>query len=107
MQRLWWWLRRTSKGLLHRTRLVTLIESCDRCGIRQPLTWHATDALWALVSDTYAGCYCPWCFQALLLERHNLLLMWKPMIHPADAPDYRTQWETITEKPMLQQEDAL
>jgi hypothetical protein len=65
------------KGRLARVTVVA--EFCKDCGARQPLVWHAEDALWAAVSGD-RGVLCPKCFGRRARDL-GLLLMWRPVIY--------------------------
>ncbi len=60
-------------------RFVCIIESCDDCGIKQPLVWHAEDALWMKVTGITdgGGCFCPSCFDRRA-EAFKIYLRWRP-----------------------------
>ncbi len=58
---------------------VVLIESCQACGIEQPLIWTADDELWKKVTGILdgSGIYCPKCFDELATEK-GIFIRWIP-----------------------------
>ena len=59
---------------------VPVIEFCDDCGVRQPLTWTADDALWERVSGKKeGGVLCPKCFDRRASEM-GLFIRWIPRV---------------------------
>lgn len=58
MMRSLWLMRVLAKRLL--CRVTTVIEFCDRCGVRQPVVWTARPDLWLLVTEQEgSGVFCP------------------------------------------------
>jgi hypothetical protein len=55
-----------------------IIESCDRCGIRQPLVWWCEDnELYKRVTGTENGIFCPKCFDKMA-EQKGIFIRWIP-----------------------------
>lgn len=70
-----WLLRKLLKRLALLLGLPVM-ECCDRCGVRQPLIWHAPDDLWTEVTaHTEGGVFCPKCFDRLAY-RKGIRLRW-------------------------------
>ena len=73
-RRLWAHPLVAAKSLL--ARFFLLIEFCHRCGKKQPIVWHASDAIWERYRDGY-NVLCPDCFHHLA-ERGGVRLQWEP-----------------------------
>lgn len=79
-------------GLLARARAFALAltydgEICGLCGRRVGLVWWAPDDLWRrLTGWREGGTMCPRCFDGLAAE-DRVVLVWRPGLHPATAPD--------------------
>jgi hypothetical protein len=60
---------------------MLIIEFCHDCGVRQPLTWLASDELWKEVTGYREGegVYCPRCFQRRA-RQCGIFLRWVPMV---------------------------
>ena len=88
MRSAYWRLRLTLKWCALRLHL-TVIEYCDDCGVRQPLIWTASDALWHEVTGRESvladggGVYCPACFDRKAREKH-MLIRWVPVLEYRD-----------------------
>ncbi len=65
------------KSLLKR--FTTVVEFCRDCGIRQPIVWHAIDALWLEIWGSPAGVLCPTCFNKRCVAR-GISLYWYPVV---------------------------
>lgn len=59
-----------------------MVEFCKKCGVRQPLVWHAADEIWEEVSGQY-GVLCPSCFDERA-DKQGILLVWKPTVEVRD-----------------------
>lgn len=57
----------------------TIIESCELCGIEQPICWWADNDLYIKVTGDRATIFCPECFEELA-RLQGIKLMWKPEI---------------------------
>ena len=57
--------------------MMLIVEFCHRCGLLQPVIWHAPDALWEQVSEDW-GVLCPKCFDELARRKGVPLLVWVP-----------------------------
>jgi len=57
-----------------------LIEFCERCGRRQPLSWWSPDEIWLSVQGQSCGAYCPECFDKMASAK-GWFLRWKPIQH--------------------------
>lgn len=54
-----------------------LIEFCDKCGVRQPVSWWCANELWNSINGSPYGCICPSCFDAEA-SKIGVFLVWKP-----------------------------
>jgi hypothetical protein len=67
---------------------MLIIEFCKRCGVRQPLVWHADDALWLRVTGSVGGVLCPKCFSRRAHEQ-GILIEWTPTAwRPREHEDF-------------------
>jgi len=53
-----------------------LIEYCQDCGQKQPLTWHTQDKLWRDITSQSEGVLCPRCFDRQAMERLGIRIHW-------------------------------
>ncbi|HUT59513.1 MAG TPA: hypothetical protein VNA25_16810 [Phycisphaerae bacterium] len=94
--RLLWLLRKWWKRMLCRLRLITIIEYCDRCGVRQPLVWYSDDGLWFVVTGQRGGVLCPRHFDEAALRR-GILLRWWPYVD-GKCPDQTAEGSRVEQK---------
>src|ERR1017187_4625605 len=59
-----------------------LIEFCNDCGVRQPLSWWANEELWLKVNGESGGALCPKCFDRGAFSNHGLSIRWKQELAP-------------------------
>ena len=87
--RVFWSLRLSVKWLvkvLHLAGLVSLVEYCDDCGVKQPLVWYAADDLWFAVTGDVGGVLCPRCFSRRARREGVGLIVWTPTLDLEEGP---------------------
>jgi hypothetical protein len=69
----------------------SIAESCEKCGVKQPLCWQADDAFWKETNGTTNGVLCPRCFTEIVMKklraakpRRRALVIWEPHIEYFD-----------------------
>lgn len=60
------------------SKFVVLLEFCKDCGRKQPIVWHADDALWNRVAQG-ENVLCPMCFDRRAAKR-GIYIEWTPTI---------------------------
>ena len=73
------WLPKWLKDILMLLRVGDcLIEYCNDCGVRQPISWWCADeALWLTINGSSSGALCPQCFDKRA-ARLGIYIRWHP-----------------------------